>query len=422
MISMRITLIAYGTRGDVQPILALGKGLARAGHAVRVVASRDFATWVASHGLLYSPIHVDIRSMMESDEGVAWVEARTPMQAMRMMRQLFEQTGVQAARDMLESAKDADVLVGGFTSDCFASAIAQKLGIRYLAISLQPLYPTQSGAATPAPVRPHADSLLNRWAGLFAERVLYSVFGDSANAFRRELGLPSISRQSYFEGVHRLTQVCGFSAHVVPRPSDYPANLHITGYWFLDEGEHWQPPEELVRFLAAGPPPVYVGFGSAASSDARGSGEMVVRALRQTGQRGILAQGWAGLSHNDTGDDVLVVSAVPHLWLFPRMAGVIHHGGAGTTAAAFRAGVPQFVVPHFVDQPYWARRTHELGVGVKPVDKLRLTERALVAGIETLVTNPGLRETAARLGAMIQAEDGVAAAVEVFERFLRRER
>ncbi len=410
---MKIGLIAYGTRGDVQPILALAKGLNAAGHRARVIAALNFEEWVRSHGVDFAPINVDIQAMMQSPNGIAWVEAKSPMQSIRAMQTLFGQVGHQSARDALVGAQGLDMLVGGLTSDCFGRTIAEKLGQRYAVALLQPMHPTRNGAATMRPALPHRESVLNLGMGRLAEMLLYGVYGEIANTLRRELGMRSFSLSGYYEGVHAVPTLNGFSAHIVPRPADWPDTQHITGYWFLDEDKQWQPSNDLHAFIDAGLPPVYIGFGSATDSNAERLTLMIVDALKRSGQRGIIAQGWAGLHAEDLPDTIHLLKSAPHSWLFPRMAAVVHHGGAGTTAAGLRAGVPSFVIPHFADQPYWARRVFELGVGPKPVDKAKLTTDALVDGIRQMVTDAATRERAVAIGAKIRAEDGIGHAVRL---------
>jgi UDP:flavonoid glycosyltransferase YjiC (YdhE family) len=412
---MKIGLIAYGTRGDVQPILALAKGLNAARHCARVIAAENFGDWVRSHGLDFAPIRVDIQAMMQSGDGVAWVEAKNVRQEMAQMRRLFDRVGLQSARDALAAAEGLDMLMGGLTSDCFGRSIAEKRGLRYAVALLQPMHPTRLGAATLRPAFARRTNTLNRWMGKIGQRVIYGVFADVTNRFRAELGLQPFTAASYYAGLERVTTLNGYSQHVTPMPDDWPATQHITGYWFLDEDAHWQPPSDLEHFIAAGPAPVYVGFGSATGSDAQRLTRMIVDALKQSGQRGIIAQGWAGLHAEDLPGSIYLLKSAPHGWLFPRMAGVVHHGGAGTTAAGLRSGVPSFLIPHFADQPYWARRVHELGAGPKPVDKAKLTQAALADGIRQLVSDTAMRQRAAELGAAIRAEDGVANAVRVIE-------
>jgi sterol 3beta-glucosyltransferase len=192
----------------------------------------------------------------------------------------------------------------------------------------------------------------------------------------------------------------------------------VTGYWFLDHPPDWQPPADLVDFLESGPPPIYVGFGSMPSRDPEKICRIVLHALRQSGQRGVIATGWEGLSQSDLPDEVFVIEAVPHDWLFPRMAAVVHHGGAGTTGAGLRAGVPNIVVPISNDQPFWARQVKALGAGPAPIPRKRLTADRLAHAISVAVTDESIRKRAAELGETIRAEDGVVNAVRIINQTL----
>ncbi len=410
---MNILLIAFGTRGDVQPVIAFGKQLSEIGHAVRVMAGANFRDWIIRHGLGIAETQIDVQAMMQSEHGVAWAQARSPLDELRQMRKLYAETGLQMARDVQATAAWADLIVGGFTSDNFAHALAQKLGKRYITHALQPLHPTRLGEATNQPVRACGESMLNYWSTQFAGRLLFGVYEKPMNVFRSELDLPPHTRKSYYDALASVSALYAFSQHVVPQPRDWPAHKHITGYWFLDEGSNWQAPSDLQAFLQAGPAPMYVGFGSMSDSDGAATGAMMVQTLRVNKARIVLSQGWAGLSIADKDTDVFVVKNVPHDWLFPRMAAVIHHGGAGTTAMAFRAGVPQFVVPHFGDQHYWGRRVYELGIGPKPVPRRRLTAAKMSMAIGELTSKAAFHQNATVLSEKIRAEDGVSKAVTV---------
>jgi UDP:flavonoid glycosyltransferase YjiC (YdhE family) len=218
------------------------------------------------------------------------------------------------------------------------------------------------------------------------------------------LGLPRAGPR----GPRRRSPVlCGFSGAVVPRPPDWPARVHVTGYWFLDPGP-WRPDPRLRDFLAAGPPPVYVGFGSMRPADEEAAFVVVRAALRRAGLRGLLAAGGGPET-----DDLLTVADVPHTWLFPRTAAVVHHGGAGTTAAALRAGVPSLVCPVFSDQPYWGERVSRLGAGPEPLPLEDLDVDVLTARLRDLTGNPLFRRGAQYVGARLRAEDGVARACAV---------
>jgi UDP:flavonoid glycosyltransferase YjiC (YdhE family) len=233
------------------------------------------------------------------------------------------------------------------------------------------------------------------------------------------LGLSPHSAASSARALRSLPAVYGFSRYVIPPPSDWGEHKHVTGYWFLDEP--WQPPDDLKHFLEHGDPPVYIGFGSMSAHHPQQTLELIFRALEHSGQRGVIARGWSRAKTVATPERVYILDKAPHGWLFPRMAGVVHHGGAGTTAAGLRAGVPTFIIPHMADQPYWGRRVYELGVGVKPVARHKLTADVLAEGIRQVVSDMKMREAAASLGEKIRSENGVENAVQVIERLAFKE-
>ncbi|MGL4608331.1 MAG: glycosyltransferase [Trueperaceae bacterium] len=202
------------------------------------------------------------------------------------------------------------------------------------------------------------------------------------------------------------------------RPQDYPQHVYTTGYWFLDE-ENWQPSKELQDFLASGPAPVYIGFGSMGNTaTAEATTDVLLETLKRTGQRGVLAKGWGGMKNVEgLSDRVFMLEEAPHSWLFPKMAAVVHHGGAGTTAAGLRAGVPNIVIPHALDQFAWGQRVYELGVGPKPVPKKKLSVDRLSEAIQQAL-NPEKQKAAKQLGQKIQSENGNDVAVDIIRRSL----
>ena len=334
---MRITIIAYGTRGDVQPAIALGRALQTSGgHRVRIVASAHFKPWIESHGLEAACSDVDVHALLESEAGIEWVESGSnPLKQVRMIQRIVK-SGVGRAmlQDAWDAAQDAGALISSFTSDVYAVSIAQKLGIKHISMPLQPAFvATRSGAVTlNAPV-PHRNSLLNYLLGKwFIESFTWRLYGEVANAFRvKVLKLPPQTQPQNFAAMRRMLVIQGFSAHVVPHPADWPTSIHTTGYWFLDEHPDWQPPQELRKFLDVGDPPVCIGFGSMTGRDPLGVTRLVVDAVTQSGKRAVLLSGWAGIGDANLPSTILPMSEVPHEWLFPRMAAVVHHGGAGTT-------------------------------------------------------------------------------------------
>ena len=419
---MRVTIIAYGSRGDVQPVLALAKGLAAAGWGVRLVASADFREWIERHGLEAAETSSTARDVMGSDDGRLWVDRGTrPLAQVRVMRRLAMRTYPQMMREAWEACRDADAVVSTATTEPFAVAMAERRGVPHVTALVAPAFvPTRSGAATWLAPLPERTSALNYAAGkLLAEAAFYRVMPDLVATFRREtLGLPRESIFRYAAEARRRPVLLGYSEHVVPHPPDWPPTFHTTGYWFLEDEDGWTPPPALVEFLEAGEPPVCVGFGSMTGRDPGALTRLVVDAVARSGRRALLLSGWGGLDDSALPPGVLRIAEAPHSWLFPRVAAVVHHGGSGTTAAALRAGRPMVVVPHLGDQPFWGVRMRALGVAPPPIARPKLTAEKLARAIRTVSSDEGMRRRADDLGRRIRAEDGVATAVRLLGRYL----
>ena len=407
----RITLAAVGTRGDVQPMIALGRGLKAAGNDVTMIAGSNFAAWIAGHGLRFVPT-VDMEALMSSEKGVAWSQASDdPLKQLRMMRALVDEHARTMTEPIHACAPSSDLLVSSFPVQALVQAAGEKTGVKHLNALLQPLHRTRSAAASLNPWWPWGDSVLNRWAGAVADRLIWWISAAVTNRYRTEVGLEPHTAATFGRVNRHAPAVLGFSRHVVPRPPDWPVGVEPTGYWFLDEAEGWIPPADLVAFLEAGAPPVYVGFGSVSGPGASGAFALIAEAARVAGRRVVIASGWGGRPEGGMPSHVYTIASAPHRWLLPRMAAVVHHGGAGTTAAGLRAGRPTMVVPHMSDQPYWGRRVFELGAGVKPVPRHKLTVATLAAGLEGLTGDRRLAERAGALGAAIESDRGIEAAV-----------
>jgi UDP:flavonoid glycosyltransferase YjiC (YdhE family) len=390
---------------------------------VRVFASNHFKDWIEGHGLEVASSKVDIQAVMESEGGHEWIEhGNNPVVQMRVMRKLLHRVGWAMMADAWDACHDAEVVVSSFTSDVFAVSIAEKLGAKHVSALLQPaLVATRSGAATMNAPAPNRDSIINYWFGKWLlEPTLWRLNGDGANRFRQELlGLRPQTYAQNRAAMRRMLVVHGYSRHVVPHPPDWPANLYTTGYWFLDDARDWQPPADLLHFLEAGEPPVCIGFGSMTGRDPQAMTRLVVDAAVQSGRRAVLLSGWAGIGDANLPPSIFCLDAAPHDWLFPRMAAVVHHGGAGTTAAGLRAGVPSVIVPHLGDQPFWGQRVEALGVGPRAIPRPKLTSTALSEAIVVATSDVAMRRRTADLSARIAAEDGIGTAVGLIEQFLR---
>lgn len=232
--------------------------------------------------------------------------------------------------------------------------------------------------------------------------------------FRRQLGLPrkSVRRLRRQRTAAHWPVLHGYSPLVAPRPPDWRPGLEVTGYWWPASTEQWEPPADLSEFFAAGPAPVFMGFGSMmiTSSHAEQQSDTIRRAAQQAGVRAIVQSGWTSL-HVD--DGITTIGEAPHDWLFPRVAAVAHHCGAGTNAAGLRAGVPTIALPAYGDGPFWARRITALGVSAATINQRDLTADRLGKAMCIAISNPQLRDNARQLGKRIAAEDGAAQVVSL---------
>lgn len=415
---MRVLLFGFGSRGDVQPYIALGKGLQQAGYDVTVAAGANFGDWIAREGLGFDPIHVDIEAEMQTDVGKNWLSASShnPIAELRQMRRMVDSAARTVGADIAGMIDRYDAFISGvLTVDALAAACAAR-GKHLVNGLMSPWTPTRSGAAGMQAALPTRDSVINYVTGYVVEWMMAGVLAPPSRELRRRLNLPPPTRQAFLRAWNQTPTLIGISPLVLPPPPDWGDHLHVTGYWFLDAPIDWQPDPRLTAFLAAGDAPIYIGFGSMSSRDPEATLRLMLGAVARTGKRAIIHSGWAGLRADTLPDTVYLLDHAPHDWLFPRMAAIIHHGGAGTTGAGVRAGIPSAVIAHIGDQPYWGRRLHELGVGAAPIRRHQLTVDNLSAMITTLTGDPGLRERAADLGARIRAEDGVGTAVRHFAR------
>lgn len=416
---MRIILIALGSRGDVLPYIALGGALRQAGHQVRVATFENFSAEVSEQRLDFHPIRGDARAILGSSPGqdMAGAGQNVLRTAFAILR-AFGPAALDYATDLVEIARlDTDAIINQLPGGLFGYDLAEKLGVPHLIASVIPLARTRERPmlAFPAVLArlPGYNALTYR----LAEQIVWQAFRPTVNRWRVDvLGLPKTSFGGYFSAMEKAkTPVLnGFSGHIVPRPADWGEHIHITGYWFPEQPE-WQPPVDLLRFIEAGPPPIYVSFGSIPVSNDLGKLRHILEGLKLSEQRVILGRGWGGFGELESAERIFPIDYAPYGWLLPRMRAVVHHGGSGTTAFGVRAGVPGLVVPFLFDQFFWGKRLAKLGVGAEPLPYKQLTAERLAEGIHTAVTDSGLRQRAAALGEIIRAEKGLQRAVEIIE-------
>jgi len=417
---MKITVIAAGSRGDIQPYLALAKGLCDAGHQVKLATHENFKAWVESYNIQYATLTGNSQQMIQDGEAQEWVNSGDdPRKFMSGFKRLMGPVMKQAILDTWEASKGADLIVPGSLAYYGAYVVNREMHIPWVQTFLQPIHPT---GAFPSPLLPSYHTygpLRNMLSHYVAGWGTWAMMRSDYNKVLQETlgvrGLPFIGvfGENERKGIPALY---GYSPSFLPKPRNWAKHIHVTGYWFLDQSQHWQPPADLLDFLDSGPAPVYVGFGSMSTEDPEATTQMVIDALHKAGQRGILLKGWGAI--RDTGqpsDDVFFIDSAPHEWLFPRMEAVVHHGGAGTTGAGLRAGKPSILTPYFADQPWWGMRVYERGVGPRPIPRAELTSDNLATAITEALNGSGMRERAAKLGEQIRAEGGVGTAVRIIE-------
>lgn len=416
---MKIVITSHGTRGDVQPYLALGVGLQKAGHQVTLATAYNFTDWIQSYGVQIHPTRFSAQDYMQKAETQAALKSRNPARIFRVMRQLMRQ-GAEAMNAVWAAIQTADFVIDTPTSTGALDA-AQTRGVPVALAYPVPFAPTR---AFPSfflgQPRFSLGAGYNRLTHTLMHMLLWSgMSGPLSNPLRKKLGQKpwgSFANQLAYAKQMGIPALYGFSAHVIPKPADWDDRQHITGYWFLDAPAEWQPSPELVRFLESGPPPVYVGYGSINIGDPEQKTRLILRALEMSGQRGVISTGWGGLTQQPASPSVLFIESAPHDWLFPHMAAIVHHGGAGTTGAGLRAGMPSILTPFVGDQTSWAERVAQLGVGPRAPELKKLTAEKLAEAIRTAVNDSAMRARAAALGKKIRAENGIARAVEIIER------
>ncbi len=420
---MRIAIIALGSQGDVQPYVALGKGLQAAGHTVRVLSHENFAGFVRSHGLEFWPLLGNVQEIVQSPEMRKLLEKGNFIAITAYTSKETQRAALNWAKEGLVACQGMDLLIAGMGGLYTALGLAEKLRLPFLQAYVVPFTPTNAFPGVLFPSLSRFGVALNRLSHHVTRQILWQGSRTADQMARQQvLDLPAASFWGPYNTapMRRYPILYGFSPTVISKPADWGSNIHVTGYWFLDAAPDWTPPADLLTFLDSGPKPVYIGFGSMVNRNPEEIADLVLQALAKSGQRAIMMAGWGGLRKDHVPDTVYVIDSIPHAWLFPRVAAVIHHGGAGTTAAGLRAGVPSVVIPFFGDQAFWGKRIAALGVGPEPLLRKQLTAERLAQAIQQMVSDQPMRERAARLGAQIQAEDGIAKAIAVVREIEKR--
>lgn len=450
---MNVVIHVVGSRGDVQPFVALGKVLKDTyGHRVRLATHPNFKDFVTENGLEFFSIGGDPAQLMafmvknpglmpgfdtmrNGDVGSRRKEiAQMIRGCWRSCYEAGDGSGPAATDKTVEGGSGleipddekpfvADAIIANPPSFAHIHC-AEKLGIPLHIMFTMPYSPTQ---AFPHPLANIQSSntdtnLANYMSYALVEAMTFQGLGDIINRFRQKyLGLDEISlmRAPGMLQRQRVPHTYCWSPALIPKPKDWGQNITISGFFFLNLASNYTPDPELKAFLDAGPPPVYIGFGSIVLDDPNAMTKTLFEAVRKTGQRALVSKGWGGMGADELGkpDNVYMLGNVPHDWLFQHVSAVVHHGGAGTTAAGITAGKPTLVVPFFGDQPFWGAMVARAGAGPEPIPHKKLTADNLADGINVCL-KPESQERAKELANKIAKERGSDEGAKSFHQFL----
>lgn len=406
---MKISILCVGTRGDVQPNLALAIALKKRGHDVVLGAPDNFKKWVESYDIAFYPMGIDMEAFLQSPEAKQlmagnWFALR------KLWRKMIVPMMQGTLNAVWEASRDADVILYHPKAQG-AIDVAEATGATAIYATPVPIFTT--GAF---PILTMSWNL-GRWLNKFTYKLMMLsriIFHGTIGRWRqRVLGLDKGPWFVPLEGYGKV--LCSVSPSVVQLlPEDYE-RIHMTGYWFLDEGLDWKPNEELQAFLDAGEAPVYIGFGSMTTLDPGKVTTEVIDGIQRAGVRAILATGWGAMDKQDVPENIHVIESAPHQALFKHVCAVVHHGGAGSTSAGLRAGKPTLICPMAVDQPFWGRKVYDLGCGPRHLHLKKLKGKVFGERLKDLVSTESYRVQARKIAGNIALEDGIGEAIQVIE-------
>lgn len=420
---MKILIITFGSRGDVQPYVALGKELQKAGHIITICTASRFESFIKEHNLLYAYMTDEFLKIIDTDMGRDVIENSAGLfgiiSSIFKLIKYIKPLAKEMINDSWEAAKitDPDLII--FHPKILgAVSISEKLSIPLIMANLQPMIvPTKEFPMAGMPTLN-----IGRWYNKSTYSLIklgLKMYDKIVNDFR----VNTLNIAQNLKNNDMLSNAKGkpipilhaYSKYIVPRPSDWPSQATVNGYWFLDQLENWQPSTTLKSFLEAGEAPVYIGFGSMAGKNPEKITKICIEAINKANLRGILATGWGGLQTNQLPDNILKIDKAPHSWLFPRVSSVVHHGGAGTTAAALRAGKPMTICPFIADQPFWGKRINMLKVGPRPIPYKKLTVKRLTNALLQMSKDKTMRERAKELAELISKENNFKNTIKMIE-------
>ena len=408
---MKIVIVAWGTTGDVYPVLALAERLLDRGHHVRVCAPSIYKDKILEIGTDFYEVGVAFE-LAEFHKAMDTVIAmRDPMAPLLLIvKEGILRSGEKWYNDCLAAIEEADLVIC-HSIDIPAQEAAIRNGLPWITVTYCPGFiKTPDNAPYPFPNWGRTfNSLVWKMVSLRLKHAVDPLF----NQFILSVGGKARTTIASDEMYSPHLNLIAASPTLCP-PVNFTPNHRFTGIWHLTQPDY-VPSSELVGFLSDGPPPVVITFGSMGGSDGRETTEILIDAIKLTNQRAIIQAGWGMLGTQEAVPNIYCTAYIPHRWLFPKACCVVHHGGAGTTASVCRAKVPSVVVPHITDQPYWGKRLFDLGVAPKSLHRRNLTAKRLAKRIEQVMSTPSMTKKAEKLGTQMESEDGLTTAIELIE-------
>lgn len=409
---MKFCFFTIGSRGDVQPFIALGKGLQRKGHSVRICAMNVFRELIESEGFEYAPMAGSAELVMEKliGEQVSFAEY------FRNLRELLEPIKSEFLSDIENACGDVSCVLYS-TLGSVAYHACEKYRIPCFRVFFCPLDPTGEFPAMTAPRIP-LGKIYNRLTFEGGDILWSNATRALLNDWRTEMGLPKIK---LFQFPYReisgkpIPTLYAYSPSIAPKPKEWDNDRYVTGFWIQEVSKGWEPNQKLKEFLHDGEKPIYIGFGSTVGGDFNRILDIVLESVTKTKQRALISAGWRNIGDRKLPENVMLIDNVPHEWLFHHVKAVSHHGGAGTTAAGIRAGIPSVIVPFGGDQPYWGDRIYKLGLGTKPMWCKRITVENYSKAIDIAVSDEVMQKRAIEYGKKLRVEDGVSNAITIIE-------
>jgi vancomycin aglycone glucosyltransferase len=400
---MRILLAPHGTRGDVQPIVALAVALRARGHVVLLTVPANFVSWIRGYGFDTESDGIDVEALLRS--------SGNDLQSLSWQMRYLSHTTPLLFEPVARASEGCELIVGAGLQFAAAS-VAQWRGVPYAHAVFCPCAMPNSAVPPPNVHRQTLPRWINRLVWTAGGPIADLALRGHINRGRATLGLATLN--SPISQILKGRVILASDRDLGPMPDDAPARTVSTDAWVFDEPGTLD--ARVEAFLQQGPAPVYIGFGSMVAPRVAELVAQAVAAVRAIGRGAIIAGGWASLDrHIREADDVLTIDNVPHSLIFPRVAAAVHHGGAGTTTAAARAGAPQVLLPHILDQYYWAHRVEALGLGPRALPVELVTADVLSDRISRAVSDPLIRERVNRLAPVVAARNGVTTAVEHLE-------